>query len=565
MIRRLLVAALLAGTFALAPAAPDIAASTPAAASGRPPTAIDAVSCATASSCVAVGGAGGIEMSNDGGRTWKKAAAPTPHFLYGVACPSTGHCLVAGDAGTVLVTMDGAEKWRKVKTGVHVPLSSIACSDRQRCTAVGDGDTVITTANGGSRWKESFAGTGVLDGVACDSSSECTAVTSAATGDLTTSNGRTWTSISVPFSVLDALSPMNGIGCRSGTCVSVGGRGLLAVSSNGGATWSVGQSGTTVNLESVSCASASVCVAVGAGGTILATADGGATWSADTSPTRETLLGVVCPTTTTCVAVGSGGTVVTTSDGGSRWTVRAGRPAPSPQLPVLVVGDSFAHTLALGLARNAPAYGVTLVDGSLDGCALVRGSPVLIGTTQLPVTGPCGPTGPGWQNQYEQDVATYHPALSLLALGPWDLSTRFIDGSWQAAGQPGYDAYYARQLATAIAILTADGGRVVITTMPEIRTSGPELCVPPPVTVRNCPSETDRVASLNATARTVAVRFAGTVTLVDLSARLSPKGTFQSTVDGTVVRAADGVHLSEPGGEWLTPWLVPQLVHDARS
>ena len=26
------------------------------------------------------------------------------------------------------------------------------------------------------------------------------------------------------------------------------------------------------------------------------------------------------------------------------------------------------------------------------------------------------------------------------------------------------------------------------------------------------------------------------------------------------VRTADGLHLSEPGGEWLMPWIVPRLL-----
>ena len=105
---------------------------------------------------------------------------------------------------------------------------------------------------------------------------------------------------------------------------------------------------------------------------------------------------------------------------------------------------------------------------------------------------------------------------------------------------------------------------MVITTMPEVRTEGPELCVPPPASVRDCPTDTQRVAALNDTARTVASEFPGRVNLIDLDQRLAPNGTFVSTVDGTVVRASDGVHLSEPGGEWLTPWLVPQLIADAR-
>jgi hypothetical protein len=36
---------------------------------------------------------------------------------------------------------------------------------------------------------------------------------------------------------------------------------------------------------------------------------------------------------------------------------------------------------------------------------------------------------------------------------------------------------------------------------------------------------------------------------------MSPGGRYTRTIDGVTVRTADGVHLSEPGGEWIK--LVP--------
>jgi hypothetical protein len=161
---------------------------------------------------------------------------------------------------------------------------------------------------------------------------------------------------------------------------------------------------------------------------------------------------------------------------------------------------------------------------------------------------------------YQAEVTKDRPDLSLLVLGPWDLAARLIDGKWLSPGQPTYDAYYRGQVTTAIRVLTADGGRVAITTMPYIRISGSERCDPGPATVRNCPTETERVTALDAVAREVAAEYPGRVTLIELGQRLSPGGRFTRAVDGVVVRAADGVHLSEPGGEWLTPWLVPRII-----
>ncbi len=541
------------------PARPSSAATTSPPAASGPPAALDAVACPTVSECIAVGGAGGVEVSRTGGRTWSAATVPTRHYLFGVACDDPAHCVAVGDAGTALVTGDGGSSWKLYPTGVGIPLSSVACPGDGRCYAVGDADTVIATDDSGSHWQRVLGGTGVVDGVACSTSIQCAAVTSSAVENLATSNGSTWKPVTLPFAPLDGLAPLNGIGCSGPTCVAVGGHGLIASSLRGGATWSADQSPTSDNLMAAACRSPLACVAVGQAGTILITEGSGPPWKSVASHTGQTLLGVACPSLDQCVAVGSGGAVVTSDDGGAQWVVRAGRPAPSPSLRLLVVGDSFAHTLAMGVARNATAWGVDVIDGSLDGCALVRGSPVLIGTDQLMVTGPCAPTGSGWPSQYQSDVGTSRPTLSLLALGPWDLSTRKIDGRWEWPGQSAYDDSYAQLITSAVHILSARGGRVAITTVPEVRSSGPELCVPPPAAVTSCPTSTQRVAALNQVARWVVGVLGGKVALIDLSHQLSPDGVFTNEVEGVVVRAADGVHLSEPGGEWLTPWLMPQL------
>jgi photosystem II stability/assembly factor-like uncharacterized protein len=524
-----------------------------------PPAALDAVACPTVSVCIAVGGAGGVEVSRTAGRTWSAVTVPTRHYLYGVACDDPAHCVAVGDDGTALVTGDGGSSWKSYPTGVGIPLSSVACPGDSRCYAVGDADTVIATDDGGAHWQRQLEGTGVVDGVACSTPTRCAAVTSSAVANLATSDGSTWKPVTVPFPSLDGLAPLNGVGCSGSTCVAVGGHGLIASSLRGGATWSADQSPTSDSLMAAACRSPLACVAVGQAGTILTTEGSGPPWKSVASHTGQTLLGVTCPSLDQCVAVGSGGAVVTSDDGGAQWVVRAGKAAPSPSLRLLVVGDSFAHTLAMGVARNATAWGVDVIDGSLDGCALVRGSPVLVGTDQLAVSGPCAPTGTGWPSQYQSDVSTSRPTLSLLVLGPWDLSTRKVDGKWEWPGQSAYDDSYAQLITTAVHLLSAGGGRVAITTVPVVRSSGPELCVPPPATVTDCPTSAQRVVALNQVARWVVGVLGGKVTLIDLSHQLSPTGVFTNEVDGVVVRAADGVHLSEPGGEWLTPWLLPQL------
>src|SRR5437016_4900893 len=85
--------------------------------------------------------------------------------------------------------------------------------------------------------------------------------------------------------------------------------------------------------------------AVGFGGTILHTSDGGATWSGQDSGTSNELLGVQFTDALTGWAVGAVGTILHTSDGGATWSgqdsgtlngllcVAVATPAPVPNAP----------------------------------------------------------------------------------------------------------------------------------------------------------------------------------------------------------------------------------------
>ena len=99
-----------------------------------------------------------------------------------------------------------------------------------------------------------------------------------------------------------------------------------------------------------------------------------------------------------------------------------------------------------------------------------------------------------------------------------------------------------------------------------MRTVGPEACVPADEpSAQECPTLSERVSALDATAHAVAAQYPASVTVIDLGQRLAPNDRFTSTVDGVVVRAADGIHLSQAGGAWLAPWLDPLLVGIAKQ
>jgi lysophospholipase L1-like esterase len=48
------------------------------------------------------------------------------------------------------------------------------------------------------------------------------------------------------------------------------------------------------------------------------------------------------------------------------------------------------------------------------------------------------------------------------------------------------------------------------------------------------------------------------VRILDLNKKLCPEGVYSAKVDGIQVRS-DGVHLTQDGAQWLTPWLEQSL------
>jgi len=107
-----------------------------------------------------------------------------------------------------------------------------------------------------------------------------------------------------------------------GLSVALAGLIAIAIVRAAGDGWGVQTSGTTNDLNAVSCSSTSNCWAVGGGGTIVATVNGGTTWTAQTSNTTQTLYGVYCYDNNHCEAGGAAGTIIGTSNAGATWTTQ---------------------------------------------------------------------------------------------------------------------------------------------------------------------------------------------------------------------------------------------------
>jgi photosystem II stability/assembly factor-like uncharacterized protein len=309
-------------------------------------------------------------VSTDAGQTWTGYdTLPPPSTFYralSISCFSASACGVAGldvhGQPAVIFTADGGKTWTDPTPASWEDVSwqdtSIACVSARTCWVAGydtlDGGAsvpfMMRTQNRGTTWKtftnlpdrtsKTPYGTYSLNSIFCVSARSCVAVGSYAAIDIggygtaiaTSDGGLTWTR---PAS-LRSLETLTGVSCVAGgllapTCYASGSTAAspqgtsaaVAVSRNGGATWSVQKVFTgpvTGYFGPISCADARHCwTAWGNSPLALAgTADAGASWSTVNSDHASEYGYVSCLSDSVCVATTDQGLWVTRDDGGLR-------------------------------------------------------------------------------------------------------------------------------------------------------------------------------------------------------------------------------------------------------
>lgn len=292
---------------------------------------LKSVSCASAGSCVAVGGY--VSATEPGepieerplvetwnGTTWSVQAAPNQagtkfDSFRSVSCATASVCTAVGQAGkSPLVERLSGGVWT-VETAsapagaTESTFTAVSCASTTTCVAVGNANTNggslqgspvgFTESWAGAGWQSQASGaSGPLESVACLSPSSCETV--GGTSGLRW-NGKSWSS-----SDNVALPPAETQYVHGGS--------------------------QQVEFKAVACASGWSCVAVGdyfASGGYVAMADSlGPHWSTQTSanpksPVSSSLFkGVSCPSASSCYAVGDGavsGSSFVDSRSGGEW------------------------------------------------------------------------------------------------------------------------------------------------------------------------------------------------------------------------------------------------------
>jgi len=225
---------------------------------------------------------------------------------------------------------------------------------------------------------------------------------------------------------------------------------------------------------------------------------------------------------------------------------------------VLLVGDSVAGTLGVGLAEEAKQYGVQLVNEGTPGCSLSMQSEFRALYYTVAPDPPCDTNGEpdSLLATWRQWVDAYNPDV-VLYVGRGETYDQLVWGQWQNLTEPGFNQYVADRFRQAISVLGSRGASVVLMTTPYYDSGMSPSGTPWP---EDNPS---RASIDNATIRAVSSAappgVGGRVYVFDLNALVSPGGRFSPTVDSINVRCADGVHFSESGGIFVGQRLAPEL------
>jgi photosystem II stability/assembly factor-like uncharacterized protein len=308
-----------------------------------------AVACLSASRCKAVGAAGTIIYSKDGGSTWKAQANPlagSSTTLYRISCLAPSTCYAIGRPNTILVTHNGGATWGShviPLTGIGAGLTDQACVSRQSYDI---------------RGRPALCRVGLLD-ISCVNARVCYVVaSSSAPGKLCSTSlclrpssiwmtddaGASWVKQSIPPSVpcegdctpanQRFVYPLEWVSClRTGLCRAGGTQfvashegftdAVIATTRPGGPWTLLNPTDSRFSPDAAKCPTSTRCYGVFStnptdletGNLVFLSTDGGVTWQSRTSGSNQVRNDIACPTAKRCYTVDDHGTITQTTNG----------------------------------------------------------------------------------------------------------------------------------------------------------------------------------------------------------------------------------------------------------
>lgn len=223
-----------------------------------------------------------------------------------------------------------------------------------------------------------------------------------------------------------------------------------------------------------------------------------------------------------------------------------------PPLRIMVVGDSFAESIATGMLRWGPASGqAAVLDQATPGCALVGVGVVRVAGFTSDTTDKCA----GRDREIAAALQSFRPDVVFVAGGMIDVSDRRPPGFARtvAIGQARYDDYLAAGLSRLADLVGSTGAHVIWSLSPHWDpVPGVIMMTGDPPYHEADPARADRFNAI----LTLVMAQHPNVTVFDLPSwmRAQPGGELARSL------RLDGAHFTEESTDRVAAWLGPQLL-----
>lgn len=325
----------------------------------------------------AVGEAGTILATTDGGATWKAQASGTRSSLVKVTFADAQVGWAAGSHGEMLRTLDGGATWQSFSLGRSEHIRGLGATDGTNAW-VTTWNGAFATTDGGVHWQRLFEAPWSMQLLAVSSVTDLWAM-GYASGQWnvirSTDRGLTWTPAGIPppesgvsryATRMQFTTPRLGIlwaeewayiGSRSGR------RSVAWQTSDAGASWQrldLSTAGSSTDSTTVQPAGANAAFALTNGSSSLRrTTDLGATWETIPLPRVNGYWSTFRVYSTTHLTVTDGtGRMYATTDAGATWADRSAGPVSLP-----TVGSVWFFDSREGLALASDGSSVRTTDG----------------------------------------------------------------------------------------------------------------------------------------------------------------------------------------------------------
>jgi len=270
-----------------------------------------------------------------------------------------GNRVVAvGDHGYIVLSDDGGRSWRRAKAPAAPLLTAVDFRDGKVGLAVGHDTTILGTDDGGETWTQRFSdpkAQGPLLDVAFVGKDLAVAVGSYGAYYESTDAGKTWASrkITADDKHFNAIVPL-----PEGRLMIFGEAGTILASADSGKTWTALASPYQGSFFGAQVASDGAIVAYGMRGHIFRSRDSGKGWQAVENASNASLLGSERLPDGSLVLAGAAGTALVSRDNGvsfqpieTHTTRTLVKPLPGTGSTILLLGEAGPREAALAPRR----------------------------------------------------------------------------------------------------------------------------------------------------------------------------------------------------------------------